>query len=182
MIELTLFDLHTNEYGQGLCYYLFAVDLERFVGRCNTLNDLSNKLCVPVFNRLCVPVKTKNLNVFNLIIGIDESRTLTKHVSSKCECKFGGSKYNSAQKWNNDNYMCECKHCQTYNENYIWDPTICICENGKYLRSIFDDSVIRYDEIINAADIVLLLVLCQQIFITKKQNIKCIAVFCIRYC
>ena len=35
-------------------------------------------------------------------------------------------------------------------EDYGWNPTTCICENGKYPGSIIDNSVIRCDEIINA--------------------------------
>ena len=35
-------------------------------------------------------------------------------------------------------------------EDYGWNPTTCICENGKYPGSIINNSVIRCDEIINA--------------------------------
>ena len=35
--------------------------------------------------------------------------------------------------------MCE--------KDYIWNPATCSCENGKYLASIIDDSVITCDEI-----------------------------------
>ena len=42
--ELTLINLHPNEYIQGLRYYPFAVNLS--MRSCNTLNDLSNKVCV----------------------------------------------------------------------------------------------------------------------------------------
>ena len=31
-----------------------------------------------------------NLNVFNLIVGINESKTLTKLISCKCKCRFYG--------------------------------------------------------------------------------------------
>ena len=37
-------------------------------------------------------------------------------------------------------------------KDYIWNPAICSCENGEYLGSIINDSVITCDEIINAAD------------------------------
>ena len=47
MIRPTLISLHPNEYNQELHYYPFAVNLDRCVGSCNTLNDLSNKVCVP---------------------------------------------------------------------------------------------------------------------------------------
>ena len=41
-----------------------------------------------------------DLSFFNMITVINESRTLTKHMS--CEFKFDGRKYNSNQNWNND--------------------------------------------------------------------------------
>ena len=40
-------NLHPNEYTQGLCYFLFAVNLDRYVWSCDFLNNLSNKECVP---------------------------------------------------------------------------------------------------------------------------------------
>ena len=45
MIQATAINLHPNEYGQGLRDYPFAVNLDRCMGHCNTLNDLSNKEC-----------------------------------------------------------------------------------------------------------------------------------------
>ena len=59
------------------------------MGSCNTLNDLSN--------RVCVPNKTKdlNLNIFNTMTRINESKTLTKRISCECKCKFDGRKCNS---------------------------------------------------------------------------------------
>ena len=39
-------------------------------------------------------------------------------------------------------YICE--------KDYIQNPNTCICENGKYLASIMDDSVITCDEILEA--------------------------------
>ena len=96
MTQLTLINLRPNEYSQEFHYYPFAVKLDRCVESCNTLNDLSNKVCVPN--------KTEDLNisVFNMITGINESKTLTKHMSCECKCKFDGIKCNSDQWWNND--------------------------------------------------------------------------------
>ena len=34
-------------YNQEFHYYLFAVKLDRCVGSCNTLNDLSNEVWAP---------------------------------------------------------------------------------------------------------------------------------------
>ena len=37
-------------------------------------------------------------------------------------------------------------------KDYVWNSTTCSCENGKYLPSIMDDSLIMCDEVINAYD------------------------------
>ena len=86
LTEHNLINLHPKEYSQ---------ELDRCFGSFNT-HDLSNKLCV--LN------KTKNLNlsVFNMITGINESKTLTKHKSCECRRKVDGRKCSSDQWWNND--------------------------------------------------------------------------------
>ena len=96
MIPPTLINLHRIEYSQEFHYYPFAVKLGRCFGSCNTLNDLSNKVRIPN--------KTENLNLslFNVITGINEFKTLAKHISCECKCKFDGRKCNSDQSWNND--------------------------------------------------------------------------------
>ena len=38
--------------------------------------------------------------------------------------------------------------------HYGWNPSICFCENDKYLKSIADTSVIMCDEVISVIDIV----------------------------
>ena len=65
MIEPTLIHLHLNGYSQEYDYYPFAVKLDRCVGNCNTLNDLSNKVCIP--NKAEVLI----LRMFNMITGIN---------------------------------------------------------------------------------------------------------------
>ena len=47
MTQPTLVNLHPNEYCQEFQFYPFAVKLDRCVGSCNTLNELSSKACVP---------------------------------------------------------------------------------------------------------------------------------------
>ena len=44
MIQPTL--IHLNKYSQELHYHPFAVKLDRRLGSCNALNDLSNKVCI----------------------------------------------------------------------------------------------------------------------------------------
>ena len=67
MIQPSLINSHYNEYSQEFQYYFFAVKLDRCVGICSTLNNLSNQVFVPN--------KTEDLNVimFNMITGINES-------------------------------------------------------------------------------------------------------------
>ena len=94
LIQLPYPNLHPNEYSQEFHYYPFSVKLDRSVGSRNTLKDLSNKLCIPN--------KTEGLNqsIFNMITGINESKT--KHISCKCKCKFDETKCKSNQWWNNN--------------------------------------------------------------------------------
>ena len=93
MTQTTLINLHLNEHTQGLRYYAFAVNLDRCTGSCNTLNDLSNKVCVS--NK----TEALNLNVLNMITGINESKTLTKHTSYERKYKFHDSKCNLNWTW-----------------------------------------------------------------------------------
>ena len=89
MIQSDFINLQPNEYNQECRYYSFAFKLDRCVGSCNTLNNLSNKACVPN--------KTENLNlsILNMITEINEEKTLTKHIPCQCKCKFDERKCNS---------------------------------------------------------------------------------------
>ena len=89
-------NLSPNEYSQEFHYYPLAVKLDRCVGGFNTLNNLSNKVCVP--NK----TEDLNLSIFNMITGINESKTLTRHISCECKCKFDARKWNSNQWWNSN--------------------------------------------------------------------------------
>ena len=74
IIQPTLINLHSDEYSQGLSYYPLPVNLDRCVVSYNSFNDLSTRVCFPNKTDL-------NLNVFNTITVINESKTLTKHIS-----------------------------------------------------------------------------------------------------
>ena len=90
-------------------------------------------------NKVCFPNKTEDLNlsVFNVITGINESKTLAKHISCECKCKFDGRKCN----------RCECKKHHVCEKGHIWNPATSSCKVGKYLASIIDNLVIKCDEI-----------------------------------
>ena len=80
--------------------------------------------------------------------GINELKKITKHISFQGKCKFDQRKCNSNQWWYNDKCLCECKKHDIWEKDYIWNPSTCICEYGKYSVSIMDDSMITCDEII----------------------------------
>ena len=52
-------------------------------------NDLSNKVYI------LSKTEDLNLSVFNMIRGINKSKTLAKHISCECKCKLDGTKFNS---------------------------------------------------------------------------------------
>ena len=124
-IQPTLINLHPNGYNQELHYYPFVVNLGKCAESCNTLNDLSN--------RVCVPNKTEDLNIhaFNMIIGKKESKILTKDTW-----------------WNNN--TCECRKHHVSKKDYVWNPATRSCQNGKYLVSIMADPAIICDEVIES--------------------------------
>ena len=102
MIQPTLINLHPNKNSQKFHCYTFAVKLRRCFGSFNTLNDLSNKVCVPS--------KTEDLNqsMFKMVTEMNKSKKLTKDISCKCKCRFDWKKPNLDQWWNNDKCWYEC--------------------------------------------------------------------------
>ena len=66
MTQHTLTNLHPGEYShQEFLYYSFGISLDKCIRGCNTLNDLSNRLCV--LNK----TEDLNLKVFDMITGIN---------------------------------------------------------------------------------------------------------------
>ena len=140
MIQPIVINLHPNEYSQEFHYYPFSIRWDRYGGSHNTL--LSNKVCIPN--------KTEDLNLsfFNMITGINGSKTSTKDMSCECKCRFDVTKWNWNQWWNNNKYRCECKKNQVCKKDYVWNPAKYNCESGKYLASIMHDSTIICNELI----------------------------------
>ena len=101
-IQPTLTNFHPNEYSQEFHCYPFLVKLDRCVGSY-PINDLPNKVCVPN------ETDDLNLSFFNMITGINESKTLIKDILCECKCKLDGRKCNLNQRWNNGQFGCECK-------------------------------------------------------------------------
>ena len=79
-----LIDLHPSK----LSKYTFIVTLDRCGGNCNTLDNVSD--------RLCVSNKTKNGNskVFNMTTRVNKSKSLGKYISFDCWSRLD-------EKWSN---------------------------------------------------------------------------------
>ena len=85
-----------------------------------------------------------------MITGINESKTLTMHISSKCKYKLDSRNCSLQKWWGNDKCRCECKKCHVCEKDYVWNPATCNCEDGKYLASTTEDSMLICDEIIKS--------------------------------
>ena len=68
---------------------------------------------------------------------------------------FNSTTCHSNQKWNNDKWQAECKRYCACKNYYSCNLSSCICKNIRFLKNIFDDSVIFCNDIINVANIVL---------------------------
>ena len=92
-------NINTNE----LSFYSFSIKTSKFSGSCNNINDPYAKLCIPDV------VKNLNIEVFNLMLRINETRHIKWHETCKCKCKLDASTCNNKQRWNEDKCRCECK-------------------------------------------------------------------------
>ena len=72
-----------------------------------------------------------NVNVFNLMFGVNETRFLVQHES--CECKRGLKEKvrNSKQEWNHSECWCECKELDGWGscKNYYIGILACVVVN-----------------------------------------------------
>ena len=82
MTRPNLVDLNLHEYQRGFCYYSFFVNLDRYNGRCNTLDNPSSRIYVPS------QMEDVNFSVCDVIIEINELKTLRKHISCYCNVNY----------------------------------------------------------------------------------------------
>ena len=75
----TIINLHLHQCTQGLHYYPFVVNLDRYVGSCNTFNNL--------FGKGSFPNKTKDLNMS--VFKVVETKIVTTNFNEENEiCKM----------------------------------------------------------------------------------------------
>ena len=95
--------------------------------------------------RRYVFLKKTNAKVFKITTNKNKAKTMTKHISCDCKCKFNSTACNVNQKWNNKTCKCERKNYCKCKKDYSWDFSTCICENSKYSKSIANTSVVECD-------------------------------------
>ena len=121
--------LDVNEGVGEALFYPYNVQVNKCSGSCNTLDNPMAKLCVPNV------IKRVNMQVYNSLMRLNETRNVLWHESCKCVCKLNSSVCNNKQIWNDDTCRCDC------NEDFAgmincakgctWNPSICECHCDK---------------------------------------------------
>ena len=73
-------------------FYPYSIEVNKFSGSCNNINDPYSKLCVPDV------VKNMNIKVFNLMSRTNETRHIKWHETCKCKCRLDASVCNNKQR------------------------------------------------------------------------------------
>ena len=124
--------LDVNEgIGEAL-FYPYNVLVNECSGSCNTLDNPMSKICVPNV------IKGVNMQVYNFLMRLNETRNVLWHESCKCVCKLNSSVCNNKQIWNDDTCRCDC------NEDFagiiscakgcMWNPSTCECQCDKWCK------------------------------------------------
>ena len=58
--------------------------------------------------------------------GINESKTLRKHISCEFKYRIDGKKCNFNESWNNDKCRCECKKNKLYVKLIMFGILLCV--------------------------------------------------------
>ena len=94
--------LDVNEGVGEALFYPYNVQVNKCSGSCNTLHNPIAKLCVPNV------IKGVNMQVYNFLMRLNETRNVLWHESCKCVCKLNSSVCNNKQIWNDDTCRCDC--------------------------------------------------------------------------
>ena len=118
--------LDVNEgIGEAL-FYPYKMLVNKCSGSCNTLDNPMSKICVPKI------IKNVNMQVYNFLMRLNETRNVLWHENCKCVCKLSSSVCNNKQIWNDDTCRCDCNedfagiiNCA---KGYMWNPSTCECQ------------------------------------------------------
>ena len=111
--------------GEAL-FYPYNVLVNKCSGSCNTFDNPMAKLCVHNV------IKRVNMQVYNFLMMLNETRNVLRHESCKCVCKLNSSICNNKQIWNGD--TCRCDFNEDFagriscDKGYTWNPSTCECQ------------------------------------------------------
>ena len=126
--------LDVNEgIGEAL-FYPYNVLVNKCSGSCNTLDNPMSKICVPNV------IKGVNMQIYNFLMRLNETRNVLWHESWKCVCKLNSSVCNNKQIWNDDTCRCDCNEdfagIISCAKGYMWNPSTCECQCDKWCKLI----------------------------------------------
>ena len=118
--------LDVNESVGEALFYPYNALVNKCSGSCDTINNPMAKLCVPGI------VKRVNMQVYNFLMRLNETRNILWHESCKCVCKLNSSVCNNKQIWNSDTCRCNCNEdfpgIISCGKGYTWNPSTCECQ------------------------------------------------------
>ena len=83
--------LNVNEgIGEAL-FYPYNLLVNKCSGSCDTLDNPMSKICVPKI------IKNVNMQVYNFLMRLNETRNVLWHESCKCVCRLNSSVCSSKQ-------------------------------------------------------------------------------------
>ena len=118
--------LDLNEGVDEALFYLYSVLVNECSGSCNTFDNPMAKLCVPNV------IKRVNLQVYNFLMMLNETRNVLWHESCKCICRLNSSVWNNKQIWNGDTCRCDCNEdfagIINCTKGHTWNASTCECQ------------------------------------------------------
>ena len=118
--------LDVNEGVGEALFYPYNVLVNKCSGSCDTINNPMAKLCVPGI------VKRVNMQVYNFLMRLNETRCVLWQESCKYVCKLSSSVCNNKQIWNSDTCRCDCNEgfasIINCTKGYMWNPSTCECQ------------------------------------------------------
>ena len=77
-------------------------------------------------------LKRVNMQVYNFLMRLNETRNVLWHESCKSVCKLNSSVCNNKQIWNDGTCRCDCNEDFTNiiscDKGYTWNPSTCECQ------------------------------------------------------
>ena len=124
--------LDVNEGVGEALFYLYNVLVNKGSGSCNTLDNRMAKLCAPNV------IKRVNMQVYNFLMRLNETRNVLWQESRKCVCKLNSSVCNNKQIWNGDICRCDCNEdfpgIINCTKEYMWRTSACKCQRDMWCK------------------------------------------------